>query len=99
MIDITAEQLHIVQSVLRATLLTGSRVWVYGSRVKGETRPASDLDLAIDAGEKLSLESLAKIVDAFGEAPLPFKVDVLDLHDISSNFRAVIDAQKTALPL
>jgi predicted nucleotidyltransferase len=99
MIDITPEQLKIVQSVLHETLQHGSRVWAYGSRTKGTSRPSSDLDLAIDDGRKLSLPALARIVDAFGEAPLPFKVDVLDLHDVSSNFRAVIDAQKIALPL
>ncbi len=98
MVNITPGQLRIVQTVLREVLAPGSKVWVYGSRAKGGVHRASDLDLAIDSGKKLDLAALAKITDAFSEALLPFKADILDLHTTSPEFRAQIDAHKIPLP-
>ncbi len=49
-IDISPDELDIVQAILRAHLPEGTRTWAFGSRVKGAAKPFSDLDLAVEAG-------------------------------------------------
>ncbi len=86
-----------MQTILRAQI-PSAKVWVFGSRAKGTTRRGSDLDLAIDNGAPLPPAMAAHLADAFEEAPLAYKVDLVDLHNISPEFRALIDAHKIALP-
>ncbi len=97
MIDITQEELALVQKILRETI-PGAKVWVFGSRANGTTRRGSDLDLAIDAGAPLPFSMAVHLADAFEEAPLAYTVDLVDLHNISPEFRALIDARRLPLP-
>lgn len=97
MIDITQSELALVQNILRGKL-PAAKVWVFGSRAKGNTRRGSDLDLVIDNGEPLPSSLTAHLADAFEEAPLAYRVDIVDLHGITPEFRALIDAHKIALP-
>ncbi len=97
MIDITQDELALVQKILRETI-PGAKVWVFGSRANGTTRRGSDLDLAIDAGAPLPSSMAVHLADAFEEAPLAYTVDLVDLHNINPEFRALIDTHKLALP-
>jgi predicted nucleotidyltransferase len=96
-IDVTPKELALVQDILRSHI-PAAKVWVFGSRAKGTARRGSDLDLAIDTGTKLPSSGVVHLADAFEEAPLAFNVDIVDLHSISPEFRALIDAHKIALP-
>lgn len=86
-----------VQAILRAKI-PAARIWVFGSRAKGMSRHGSDLDLAIDNGVPLSGAVTAHLADAFEEAPLAFGVDLIDLHNVSGEFRALIEADKIPFP-
>jgi len=97
MIDLAPQDLSLVQDILRA-YIPGARVWAFGSRVKGTTRRGSDLDLAIDTGGPLPSYVKSRLADAFDGAPLPFNVDLVDLHDISSEFQNIVETQKIPLP-
>lgn len=97
MIDLTPDELSLVQKILRAQL-PAAKVWVFGSRTKNTARRGSDLDLAIDAGAPLPLAVSAHLADAFDEAPLACNVDLVDLRSITPEFRALIEAHKIALP-
>lgn len=97
-IAITPKELHIVQCLLRAYLPADSKVWAFGSRVNGTAKPSSDLDLAIDANERLPLGPMGSSDDSFTVAPFAYKVDLVDLHAITPEFRALIDAQKSPFP-
>ena len=65
-------------------------VLVFGSRVTGKAKPYSDLDLVILTEQPLSLEFMAMIKDAFDEADLPIRVDVVDWAATSAVFRGII---------
>jgi predicted nucleotidyltransferase len=97
MLDLSQDDLTLIQNILRDRLPV-AKIWVFGSRAKGSTRRGSDLDIAIDAGAKLPSSTTALLADAFEEAPLAYKVDLVDLHNISPEFRARIDAHKLPLP-
>ncbi len=89
MIDITHEHLTIVQQILQQ-YVPGVPVWIFGSRIKGTAKSYSDLDLVIIDRQKMPLGIFYKIKDAFEESTLPYRVDVLDWHRISPDFRKVI---------
>ncbi len=83
--------------ILRAHLPAGSRVWAFGSRALGRAKPYSDLDLAIDAGRRLTLDELAALREAFSESDLPWKVDVTDWRGVDAGFAALIGAQRVEI--
>lgn len=74
-----------------------AKVWVFGSRVRGGHRPYSDLDLAIEAKQPLSLEMMADLTAAFDEADLPFKVDLVDWATVGPSFKRIIEEQRVLL--
>lgn len=91
LIDITPEEQAIVLRILNE-IAPDREVRAFGSRVTGKAKPFSDLDLAIMGDEPLSLETRARLEEAFSESELPWKVDVLDW---SSTEKTFIDAIMT----
>lgn len=67
-------------------------VLAFGSRHKWTNEETSDLDLAVRGKGKIGFEIIGNMKEDFMESDLPFRVDVLDYHTISSEFRSVIDA-------
>ncbi|MGD9583088.1 MAG: restriction endonuclease subunit S [Lysobacterales bacterium] len=98
-IDIRPVDLAIVQSILRSVLPSAASVWVFGSRATWTTKDSSDLDLAIDAGRRLTREEENALHAAFEDSDLPYKVDVVDMHTVSDSFRTIIERDKVALPV
>lgn len=72
-------------------------VWVFGSRVRGRTKPASDLDLAIVCEKSIDSQVLGVLADVFSESDLPIKVDLVDLNRVDESFRKIIEAQRVLL--
>ena len=94
---LTPDERATVRAILRRHLPSGARVEVFGSRAGGDPKPWSDLDLAIEAPEPLSLPLLAELTEAFAESPLPWKVDIVDRKTVSEAFGRIIDATAKAL--
>lgn len=59
------------------------RVLLYGSRAKGNYRPGSDIDLAIES-EELSLSQLFAIENQIDDLLLPWMVDLSLKHHIDN---------------
>jgi predicted nucleotidyltransferase len=92
MIDLAPEPLAVVRRLLAAQV-PECEVRAFGSRVTGGAKPYSDLDLALCGPARLPLGRLAAVREAFAESDLPIRVDVIDWHAISENFRNIIAAQ------
>lgn len=84
-------------SAILQRYLPNNEIWAFGSRVKGNAKPFSDLDLAIISDTSLPLALLAEVAEAFSESDLPWKVDLVDWATTSERFRQVIAEQKLAL--
>jgi type I restriction enzyme, S subunit len=93
-IDISPEQLLIVQSILRKHLPKGARTWAFGSRVTWTAKDFSDLDLAVEHDAPLPSKTLINLEEDFEESDLPWRVDVIDLNAVSPEFRAIVKAQR-----
>jgi predicted nucleotidyltransferase len=96
-IDMTAEHRRIVLDILETRLPAGTAIWAFGSRVTGRARRYSDLDLAIDAGRRLTIDETGMLREAFDECDLPYGVDLVDWRAISPEFRRLIAADRLRL--
>ena len=97
-IDIRPDLWLIVCDILRKHV-PGQEVWAFGSRVKGTTKPYSDLDLAVISDKPLPLDVLAGLAEDFSESDLPWRVDVVDWTATSDSFRRIIERNKVVLDL
>ena len=96
-IGLPVDHIRLVLDILRAHLPPSTKAWVFGSRTTGRARRYSDLDLAIDAGRRLTLDEIARLSEAFSESDLPYKVDLVDWQDIDDRWRQTIEAERVAL--
>lgn len=62
------------------------RVFIFGSWALGNARKFSDIDIGIKSTRRLTGEILANIKEAFEESDIPYTVDVVDFHYVSSEF-------------
>jgi predicted nucleotidyltransferase len=93
MLDLEPRHRQIVKGILQLRV-PSARVWAFGSRAKGLAKRFSDLDLAVEAGAPLDLQTLALIDEDFVDSDLPMKVDVVDLAAISPEFRAIVERDR-----
>jgi uncharacterized protein len=96
-IDLPADHQQLVLDILGAHLPLSTRAWVFGSRATGRARLYSDLDLAVDAGRRLTLDETARLAEAFSDSDLPYRVDVVDWRTIDDRWRHTIVAERVAL--
>lgn len=83
-------------SLLRKLLkihVPDAEVWAYGSRVKGQSHAASDLDLVLRNPTDLSRpqEYFYDLKEALSDSEIPILVDVLDWSRLPESFHAVIE--------
>lgn len=63
------------------------RIYLFGSRARGDNQPESDIDIALDMGEKINVHVLGEIREEAEESLLPYTVDIVDLQAASSDFK------------
>lgn len=89
MIDINPHHLEIVTEILREHV-PDCEVRAFGSRVQNKAKSYSDLDIAVVGHERMNRSRMYRLMEAFEESVLPFRVDVLDWNNISESFQKVI---------
>ena len=62
-------------------------IYLFGSRAIGKERSGSDVDIAIDAGKKIPHDIILKILIDIDETTIPMKVDLVDLYNVSEDFK------------
>jgi len=87
-INITEKQEHIVKDLF-SRYLPNTKVWVYGSRVNGNSNENSDLDLVVFSSDK-QRAGLAELRENLEESSLPFRVDLFVWELIPENFKSNI---------
>ena len=95
-LKISNDQLELVRAILKKHVpeLT---VWCFGSRVRGDNRAFSDLDLVIKGNEALKFEILTSLRADFDESNLPFKVDISDWRSLDPDFQKIITAEHAVI--
>lgn len=95
-IAISPAEWEIVRNILQR-MLPEREVWAFGSRVRQNHKPYSDLDLAVLGEHALTMQQLAALSDAFSASDLPWKVDVVDWFSATETFRRIIESEKVVL--
>ncbi len=89
-IDLAPRHLAALRRILSSELGgVDCRVYMFGSRVRGSSRVASDVDLAVVSGEDVS-GAISRARLAFEESNLPYQVDLVDLKHAAVDLRAAI---------
>ena len=70
--------------------LSDARIFLFGSRAKGDAGETSDFDIAVDAGSKISLGVIARIKDEIDELRTLKSIDIIDLNRVNPEFKTVI---------
>ena len=82
------DKAFVVETIRR--FFPNAMILAFGSRIRGDAKPYSDLDVAIDNGEVLDYATLAQLKESFAESRLAYKIDVVDLRVADSEFFALI---------
>ena len=83
-----SEAVESVRAIVRGAGVSPARLHFFGSRVRGEARRGSDLDVVIEATRALSLSDMARLKEAFDDSRLPYRIDVSDYQRLDPDFRA-----------
>ena len=88
LLELQPEYLNQIKTILRENA-TGLEIWAYGSRVKGNSHDASDLDLVLRNPQDLlkSTHALSQLKQSFRDSDLPFLVDIMDWSSLSDDYR------------
>lgn len=71
--------------------LRGFRVWIFGSRARGDYQRYSDVDVLIDGDVDPELGSFEEI---FENSNFPYKVDFVLSRRLASSYRKNVDQEK-----
>lgn len=93
MLDLPADQLATIRGIL-AEYVPHAKVWAFDSRVHGTASRFSDLDLAVEDVEEMSLRTLGNLRHAFQESDLPISLDLLDMRTVNGPFKKIVERQR-----
>jgi uncharacterized protein len=66
------------------------RVFLFGSRTGQNSRPASDVDIALLGPTRLDRPWLADLRDRLEESTVPYHVDIVDMNVVKEDFRKAV---------
>lgn len=69
------------------------RLRLFGSRARGDAGSRSDIDLAVIADDKIPPHLLSRSREQLEEAPVPFRVDLVEYRSASPTLRQAIDRE------
>jgi uncharacterized protein len=59
-----------------------AKIYLFGSRARGDYQETSDIDIAIDTGSPMSLTQKGQIISMIDALNIPQKTDVVDFHRV-----------------
>lgn len=89
-VQLTENEKRIVKNILK-THYKNAEVFAFGSRVNGNAKPYSDLDLVVKSNGVFELADIANLKEAFANSDLVFKVDICDWYSLDNAFKKSIE--------
>lgn len=60
-------------------------------RARGDAGPSSDIDLALDTGEKIHRLDIAQALNVVEALNIPYKIDIVDYRSVPEVMQKFID--------
>jgi predicted nucleotidyltransferase len=73
--------------VVRPFVRCGARLWVFGSRARGDFKEFSDLDVLYELSGALPPGFLGEVRDLLEKSRLPIKVDLVNVAELAEAYR------------
>jgi len=70
--------------------LPNTRIYLFGSRARSASNPGSDIDIALDNNKPIDWSILGSIKEEIADSNILLFVDVVDIHDVSDEFKKQI---------
>jgi len=67
--------------------LSSYRVFFFGSRVKSDNFPRSDIDIGIEGPDEISAKTKLEIEEELDNLPTLYKFDLVDFKKVSAEFK------------
>lgn len=88
MSEIYEESLKTLKELIASVIKErGVIVYLFGSRATGKATPSSDIDIGVILKEGNSGRIIALLRERIENSNIPYKVDVVDLSQVSEEFR------------
>ena len=79
---------------LICAVLPNATIYLYGSRARSDHSQRSDVDIAIDIGDKITFGKLGEVRSILDASNVIYRIDVVDYQSASGKFRTLIDKDK-----
>ena len=87
--DITEEEKRKIIALISA-LQPHVKIYLFGSRARGDYSRGSDVDIALDGGRRIERVDVGEVRDVLNETNMLFKFDVVDFHAVQESMRGFI---------
>lgn len=73
-----------------ALIVPEASIYLFGSRARGTYSQWSDIDIALDSGEKISRHRIGEALSMLEASKVPYKVQIVDCNSVSDDMRTSI---------
>ncbi len=87
---ISDDEMAVIKSIIQP-FCSRYEFFAYGSRVKGNFRKLSDLDILIKSNSEIDFSDIEIIKQNFDESDLPYIVNLSDRKTMSESFYKIIE--------
>lgn len=84
-LGLSTDHIYFIKEQLHKYLEKDSKIWVFGSRSRGDFAEFSDLDLMLESDSDQK-QKLFQIKEVFEESHLPIKIDLIQLKDFAKSY-------------
>ncbi len=84
---------YIEEIAVKPLQKAGAKIWVFGSRARGDFKKFSDLDLYIESDQDLNRQ-INEITEILIESNLPIKIEFVQSKYFAKSYRDSFEADK-----
>lgn len=93
---LSEENFSILNSeVIEPLKALGGKVWIFGSRARGDQREFSDIDVLFEG--QIRDGDLGLIKERIEESRIPYKVDIVEVGNLAESYREQVLRERLAV--
>lgn len=99
-VGLTEAEIDLLQQLLIQPIKSqDGKVWVFGSRARGDNRKFSDIDILCEFPQSTILPAgfIAHITESLEDSNFPYKVDLVSRSEVAQSYKDQVERDKIAL--